>query len=90
MDFFLSTLRAVVLNPNFQSSMMTVFSGLAQQLISHADNPEKVRQIATTVSNLAPVIVGAVVNGTPMQGHVDPKIVASAKKEIAHTDSTGD
>jgi chemotaxis regulatin CheY-phosphate phosphatase CheZ len=77
-SLFGSVVKAVITNPSVQQSGTSVLNGVADQLTKNANNPEAVKAIATGLQQNAPAIIGAIVKGTPAEGHVDPAIIQKA------------
>ena len=67
MNFLLPILTSVATSPVFENAMMGLLVQLAGQLIGSAHDPAKVMQIANSVAQAAPAIVGAVVKGTSVE-----------------------
>lgn len=62
-----------------QGAFNEAFRGIGSELLAKAHSPEAVKQLASSLLDHAPAIIGAIVKGTPAEAHVDPAVVAAAE-----------
>lgn len=77
----LGLVKRVASNTNFQQAAVGMVTGISQKLLEAANDPQKIKEIATDLQKGAPALVGAMVKGTPAEKLVDAEIIHRAPGE---------
>lgn len=77
----LGLVKRVAGNKDFQQAATSAVTGIAQKLLESANDPNKIKEIATDLQKGAPALVGAMVKGTPAEALVDAAIIHRTAEE---------
>lgn len=84
----LGLVKQAATNPSVQQAGISLLQGVGQHILSHADEPERMKRLGNTLKQAAPVLVGAIVKNTSAETTV-PKSVVNQVDEVVRGDSPG-